>query len=114
LRFVWRMGLMMPIFLMMRSRSVLGINMLRLGDHKPEVVSACLAQVVQAHAQGILKPHVHREYSAGELPQAHVDLSGGRTMGKLVVRVVSEPPLAMERSSCGLPLYPPRRRVPQR
>ncbi|HOZ40588.1 MAG TPA: zinc-binding dehydrogenase [Flavobacteriales bacterium] len=86
LRFVWRMGLMMPIFLMMRSRSVLGINMLRLGDHKPEVVSACLAQVVQAHAQGILKPHVHREYSAGELPQAHVDLSGGRTMGKLVVR----------------------------
>jgi NADPH2:quinone reductase len=86
LRFVWRMGLMIPIFLMMRSRSVLGINMLRLGDHKPEVVSACLAQVVQAHAQGVLKPHVHRVYGANELPQAHVDLAGGGTMGKLVVR----------------------------
>ncbi|MEZ4756365.1 MAG: zinc-binding dehydrogenase [Flavobacteriales bacterium] len=86
LRFVWRMGLLVPIFLMMRSRSVLGINMLRLGDHKPEVVAACLAQVVAAHARGVVKPHVHRVYGADELPQAHADLAGGGTIGKLVVR----------------------------
>ena len=86
LRFVWRMGLLMPIFLMMRSRSVLGINMLRLGDHKPGVVAACLAQAVAAHARGVLAPHVHNEYGAAELPQAHLDLASGSTMGKLVVR----------------------------
>jgi len=86
LRFVWRMGLMVPIFLMMRSRSVLGINMLRLGDHKPELVAGSLHGVVAAHAAGKLKPHVHRTYSAMELPQAHVDLGSGRTMGKLMVR----------------------------
>ncbi len=86
LRFVWRMGLLIPIFLMMRSRSVLGINMLRMSDERPAVVTDCLKQVVAAHAQGILKPHVHKEYPAGQLPQAHVDLAGGGTMGKLVVR----------------------------
>lgn len=86
LRFVWRMGLLVPIFLMMRSRSILGINMLRLGDHKPELVAACLAEAVAAHGRGVLKPHVHRVYGAEELPQAHMDLGGGVTMGKLVVR----------------------------
>lgn len=86
LRFVWRMGLLVPIFLMMRSRSVLGINMLRLGDHKPEVVAACLKEAVAAHGRGVLKPHVHKVYAANELPQAHMDLAGGGTMGKLVVR----------------------------
>jgi len=86
LRFVWRMGLLMPIFLMMRSRSVLGVNMLRLGDHKPGVVAACLAQAVAAHARGVLAPHVHKEYASAELPQAHLDLGGGGTIGKLVVR----------------------------
>ena len=86
LRFVWRMGLLIPIFLMMKSRSVLGINMLRMSDEKPALVAGFLHQVVAAHAQGILKPQVHKEYPASDLPQAHVDLASGRTMGKLVVR----------------------------
>ncbi len=86
LRFVWRMGLVVPIFLMMRSRSILGLNMLRISEHKPAIIAACVKGVVDAHRTGVLKPRVHKEYHAEELPQAHVDLAGGRTMGKLVVR----------------------------
>lgn len=86
LRFVWRMGLLVPIFLMMRSRSVLGINMLRLSDHKAELVARCMHEAVAACARGVLRPHVHREYPADQLPQAHLDLLAGHTMGKLVVR----------------------------
>jgi NADPH2:quinone reductase len=71
---------------MMRSRSVLGINMLRLSDHKAELVAQCMHHAVAACARGVLRPHVHREYPADQLPQAHLDLLAGHTMGKLVVR----------------------------
>ncbi len=86
LRFVWRMGLVVPIFLMMRSKSILGVNMLRISEHKPEVVAECLRAVVEAHGAGILRPHVHEEYHADRLASAHEDLASGRTIGKLVVR----------------------------
>ena len=42
LRFVWNMGLVIPIFLMMQSKSLIGVNMLRLSEHKPLLVSACM------------------------------------------------------------------------
>ena len=86
LRFVWRMGLLVPIFLMMQSRSVLGINMLKLSDKKPELVARCMHEAVAAAVRGVLRPHVHKEYPAGDLAQAHVDLASGRTTGKLVLR----------------------------
>lgn len=86
LRFVWRMGLLIPIFLMIKSRSVLGLNMLRISDHKPELIAECLREVVGAHRDGILRPRVHREFSAAELPQAQAALASGRTLGKVVVR----------------------------
>lgn len=86
LRFVWRMGLVVPIFLMMKSRSILGINMLRIAEHHPAVIAECARGMVRAHADGIIKPRVHAEYPATELPAALSALEGGRTMGKVVLR----------------------------
>lgn len=86
LRFVWRMGLVVPIFLMMRSRSLIGVNMLRISEHHPEVIAACVEGVVRAHSEDWLKPHVHRLYEHLELPIALEALGSGRTMGKVVVR----------------------------
>lgn len=86
LRFVWRMGLVVPIFLMMKSRSLIGVNMLRISEHHPDVIAACVAGVVRAHAEGWLKPHVHAEHAKDQLPAALEALGSGRTMGKVVVR----------------------------
>ncbi|MCB9170583.1 MAG: zinc-binding dehydrogenase [Flavobacteriales bacterium] len=85
-RFVWNMGLVLPIFLMMKSKSIVGVNMLKLGDHDPDRVARCLREVVRAHASGMLKPHVHHVHAAGDLPNALTDLAGGITIGKLGVQ----------------------------
>lgn len=39
--------------------------------------------------EGVLKSTVHKEYpfTAEGVKQAHIDLSGGRTTGKLIVKV---------------------------
>ena len=85
-RFVWRMGVVLPIFLMMKSRSLLGINMLRLSDHRQDLIAECLREVVQAKQDGILKTHVHGTFDADRLPAAIKALASGRTMGKVVVK----------------------------
>lgn len=86
LRFVWQMGLVVPILLMMKSKSLIGVNMLRIGEHHPQVLAACLQAVVKAHAEGWLRPHVHQEYPHTDLPAAIEALGAGGTLGKLVVR----------------------------
>jgi NADPH:quinone reductase-like Zn-dependent oxidoreductase len=86
LKFVWNMGLMIPIFLMMKSKSLIGVNMLRISEHQPHLMAECVAGVVQAHSEGWLKPHVHKEYTREQLPDALEALGGGGTMGKVVVR----------------------------
>ncbi|MFT3884289.1 MAG: zinc-binding dehydrogenase [Flavobacteriales bacterium] len=86
LAFVWRMGLVVPIFLMMRSRSLIGVNMLRISEQKPELIAECLCEVVRARNEGWLRPHVHHTYPSSELPAALAALAGGRTSGKVAVR----------------------------
>ncbi len=86
LRFVWRMGIVLPIFLMMKSRSLLGINMLRLGDERQDLIAECMREVVQAYRNGILRPHVHKTFAAAQLPEAVRALESGRTMGKVVMK----------------------------
>lgn len=86
LRFVWRMGLVVPIFLMMKSLSIIGVNMLRISDHHPERIAACLDGIIGALRSGVVKPHIHAEYAREKLPDALEALGGGGTIGKVVVK----------------------------
>ena len=86
LRFVWRMGLVLPIFLMIKSRSLLGINMLRIGDDQPELLAECLHGTIAAHADGTLRPHVHGVFPHEQLPAAIEALASGSTIGKVALR----------------------------
>ncbi len=86
LRFVWDMGLLVPVFLMMSGRSLIGVNMLRIGERAPELLRECLAHTVGEAVQGRLVPAVHRVLPAKQLPEALSELEEGGTIGKVVVR----------------------------
>ena len=86
LAFVWRMGLLVPILLMMRSRGVVGVNMLRIGEAKPDLLATVMKECVAASAAGWLRPHVHGVYAADQLAEAHAALGSGSTMGKVALR----------------------------
>lgn len=86
LRFVWNMGLIIPIFLMMKSKSLMGVNMLRLSESKPLLVAECMRQALAALRAGWLKPRVHPAFPADQLPQAVELLGSGKSIGKVAVR----------------------------
>jgi NADPH:quinone reductase-like Zn-dependent oxidoreductase len=85
LNFVRKMGFMTPIVLMMRSKSILGVNMLKIADNKPKVLEYCLQSVVKLYSEGKIKPQVGGSYSSDQMAEAHTALESGKTTGKLGV-----------------------------
>jgi NADPH2:quinone reductase len=85
LAFVQRMGLLIPIALMMKSQGITGVNMLHIADHHPELLSECLKKVSEMAEKGVLKPQIHKIYTVNEISVAHNELESRNTTGKLVV-----------------------------
>ena len=85
LNFVRKMGFVVPIGLMMRSKSIIGINMLKVADFKPKVLAQCLNEVVQLVKQGHIHPVVGGVYRQEEMKTAHRLLEEGKTVGKLII-----------------------------
>jgi NADPH2:quinone reductase len=85
LNFLRKMGLVIPVGLMMRSKNILGVNMLKIADNKPVVLQECLHAVVELYRQGKLKPQVGAVYTSDELNIAHSLLESGNSTGKIAV-----------------------------
>ncbi len=85
LNFLRNMGTILPIGLMMRSKSIAGVNMLKVGDYKPLVLQYCMRRAVQLFKEGKINPVIGKTYTESEFFQAHEDLESGKSMGKLVV-----------------------------
>jgi NADPH2:quinone reductase len=85
LNFVRKMGFFTPIVLMMRSKNILGVNMLKIADNKPRVLAHCLKSVVELYTEGKIKPQVGGSYSSDQMAEAHTALESGKTTGKLGV-----------------------------
>jgi NADPH:quinone reductase-like Zn-dependent oxidoreductase len=80
------MGFTHPLFLLMQSKSIVGVNMLTIGDHQPNTLNECMNGAVQWAKEGKLNPIVGNAYSVSELAQAHAELESGKSKGKIVVK----------------------------
>ena len=78
-------GIYSPIGLLSPSKSLIGVNMLRIADDKPEVLHRVLKDTVRLYDEGVLHPEIGGEYSIGELNEAHSALENRKTMGKIAI-----------------------------
>ena len=85
IKFALSFGFFHPIPLLLNSKSLIGVNMLRLSDNRPLALKRCLDGVVQMHRDGILKPTVGGRYKVEQIAEAHEFLGGRGSMGKIVV-----------------------------
>lgn len=86
LNFVRKMGFFTPIVLMMKSLSIIGVNMLKVADNRPDVLKDCLENVFELYQQGKLKAVSGGEFTAEEFCKAHDLLESGKSTGKLIVK----------------------------
>lgn len=85
LRFAASFGFPHPIPLLLSSKSLLGVNMLRISDQRPETLARCLRAVAALTESGDLRPTVGGRYTADRLAEAHELLGGRQSTGKVVV-----------------------------
>ncbi len=85
LNFVRKMGIVIPIGLMMQSKNILGVNMLTIADNKPEILAHCLKSVVKLAQEKKIKIENGSEFSANQLAEAHDFLESGKSMGKIII-----------------------------
>lgn len=84
-KLMMQFGLYHPALLLMQSKSIIGVNMLRLADDRRYVLEASLNAVLDLYLKGEISPVVGGVYNYKELSQAHTDLEFRQTVGKLVV-----------------------------
>ncbi len=78
-------GFYHPVMLMVPSKTIIGINMLRIADEKPAVIQRCLAAVVQLTNEGVFKPALGKLFNVSAIGDAHEYLEKRKSMGKVVV-----------------------------
>ena len=78
-------GFYWAAFLLMESRAVIGCNMLRIADHRPQVLQHCMVSVVKAASEGQLKPFVGKVFKHTQLAEAHEFVEQRKSMGKVIV-----------------------------
>jgi len=83
---VWKMGLLIPIQLMMRSVGIIGVNMLTIGDSRPDILRGCLEKTVELFNAGSIKPVVDSIFTPSDIGAAHARLESRESIGKIVVK----------------------------
>ncbi len=76
-------GIYHPAEFMMNSKSLIGVNMLKIADNRPLVLKRCLENVVRLVDEGIFKPQGGKIFKASEIAEAHKFLEGRKSTGKV-------------------------------
>lgn len=78
-------GILHPVQLLLKSQGIIGVNLLQIADHKPEVLARCLSKVVELALKGELKPVEGKVFPANEVAQAHEYIESRRSTGKVIL-----------------------------
>ena len=76
-------GIYHPAVFMMSSKSLIGVNMLKIADGKPLILKRCLENVVKLVEQGVFKPQNGKLFKADQIGEAHQYLEGRKSIGKV-------------------------------
>jgi len=73
-----------PLKLLGKSSGIMGVNMLTVGDVKPEIISECMKSVIELIQENPqIRPISGGEFPASEIIQAHDLLASRKSTGKI-------------------------------
>ncbi len=79
-------GFYHPAVFMLSSKSLLGVNMLRIADNKPMTLKRCLENVVRLYDAGIFQPSAGKVFKAEDIAEAHKYLESRKSTGKVACK----------------------------
>lgn len=79
-------GIYHPASFLIKSKSLIGVSMLRLADENPDLLQHCLQSVVDLAKKGIIQSAGGLEFPVEKLGDAHLALEERNTIGKVMVK----------------------------
>ncbi len=78
-------GFHSPVGLVGQSKAMIGVNMLRIADHKPHILKKALLRVIELCEAGIIDPRLDKVFPAEKIADAHDYLESRKSKGKVVI-----------------------------
>jgi len=78
-------GLFSPLQLLMSSKSMVAVNMLRIADFKPQVLQKSFEGVMEMTKNGVIRPIISKVFPAEQIAEAHQFLESRQSAGKIVL-----------------------------
>lgn len=85
MRLLFGFGFLHPVFLIMSSQSVLGVNLLRVANNRPDILQKCMKELVKLAIDNKIKPHVGGRFQVEDISKAHDFLESRKSIGKVVI-----------------------------
>lgn len=85
MNFVRKTGVYTPIAWMMNSKSICGVNMLKIADAYPEIIQKCMQDCFEMYKNNELKPFTSTQVKFDGLIEIHDKFEKGETSGKLSI-----------------------------
>ncbi len=82
---VFGFGIFSPIALLLQSKAIITVNMLRIADHKPNVFQHVMRETVKLAEQGIIQPVLSKVFKADDIALAHDYLESRQSIGKVAL-----------------------------
>jgi NADPH2:quinone reductase len=76
-------GFYHPVQFIMNSRTLVGVNMLKIGMYKPDILQYCMQQVVKLADENKIDPYSGGMFPIDQLNEAHKLLENRETIGKI-------------------------------
>ncbi len=86
LKFAKDFGIFHPVQFVMTSKSLLGVNMLRIADDRPLVFNRVFNEVIRWYEEGIFQPVTGKIFQFDEIAKAHQYMESRQSIGKIVVK----------------------------
>lgn len=78
-------GLIHALPLLVKSQGVIGVNLLRIADKKPEVLRQCMKEVMGLAIENELRPKVGAIFPAEKIADAHAFVENRASTGKVIL-----------------------------
>ena len=85
MKLMFGFGFLHPVPLIVGSKGVLGVNLLKIADNKPEVIERCLRKAMDMAVAGDVSPVVGASFDAADLGKAHAFAESRKSVGKIVI-----------------------------
>ena len=85
IRLVLGFGWFSPISFLGKSQSLIGVNMLVIGDRRPDMLQDSFRGVTGLFEKGILQPHIGRIFSQEQIGDAQTHMQNRKSIGKNVL-----------------------------